>query len=285
LLRVRLSAFLFALTSAALAVDQQVSIAPETVLVPSGKLRLKAFLWKPAGPGPFPSVLFCHGSGDADAGHTAGLSIAEAAEKLAPVFLKHGYAFMYLFRRGQGPSADQGAFIQDILQREEAAKGKEARQHLQFVLATTDHLDDVLAGLSFLKTESAIDAKRVAIAGHSFGGQLALLAAERDNTVRAAVAFAAAANSWERSSELRDRLLSAADKSSAPIMLIQAANDYSTAPGYALAGELERLRKPHLLKIYPSIARTSEDGHNFLYLAIPQWEDDVFRFLDEHVKR
>ena len=96
--------------------------------------------------------------------------------------------------------------MQDILRQEEAAKGKEARQHLQFMLATTDHLDDVMAALSFLKTAPAIDAKRIAIAGHSFGGQLTLLAAERDNTVCAAVTFAAAAGSWERSPELRERL-------------------------------------------------------------------------------
>ena len=59
-------------------------------------------------------------------------------------------------------------------------------------------------------------------------------------------------------------------------MLIQATNDYSTAPGYALANELGRLRKPHLLKIYPPVGKTAEDGHGFLYLAMPQWEDDVF---------
>jgi dipeptidyl aminopeptidase/acylaminoacyl peptidase len=156
---------------------------------------------------------------------------------------------------------------------------------LQFVLATTDHLDDVMAGLSFFQATSAIDPKRIAIAGHSFGGQLTLLAAERDNTLRAAVTFAAAANSWERSSELRERLLTAVNEATAPIMLIHAPNDYSTAPGYALAGELERLHKPHLLKVYPPVGRTSEDGHNFLYLATPRWEDDVFKFLDEHVKQ
>lgn len=138
-------------------------VAGQTVVVPSGNLRLKAFLWKPNGPGPFPAVLFCHGSGGPDATHTAGLPMTEAAEKLAPVFLKHGYAFMYLYRRGQGLSADQATFIQDILQREEASKGKEARQHLQFVLATTDQLDDVMAALSFLKTAPAVDAKCIAI--------------------------------------------------------------------------------------------------------------------------
>jgi carboxymethylenebutenolidase len=270
--------------SVALAADQSASIASETFVVPSGKLRLKAFLWKPSGTGPFPAVLFCHGSGGADAGHTAGLAITEAAEKLAPLFLKHGYAFMYLFRRGQGLSADQGPFMQDILRHEETAKGNEARQHLQFVLATTDHLDDVIAGLSFLKAAPAIDPKRIAITGHSFGGQLALLAAERGNILRAAVTFAAAANSWTQSSELRERLLTAVNTATIPIMLIYADDDYSTAPGYALADELERLHKPHLLKIYPPLGRTSEDAHNFLYFAISQWEDDVFKFLDEHVK-
>ena len=287
LLKARTLAFLLALVSVAVARadDSPTPVVPQTVVIPNGKLRLKAFLWKPSGPGPFPAVLFCHGSGGPDADHTGGLPMPEAAEKLALLFLKHGYAFLYPLRRGQGLSADQGPFIQDILKREEAAKGKDARQHLQFVLATTDHLDDVMAGLSFLKATPAIDAKRIAITGHSFGGQLTLLAAERDNAIRAAVMFAAAANSWEQAPELRDRLLAAADKAAAPIMLIQAVNDYSTAPGYALADELERLHKPHLLKIYPPFGRTSDDAHNFLYFAISQWEDDVFKFLDEHVKR
>ena len=283
-MKLRKLAFLFAPFSVALAIGQAAAPVHDTVVIPSRKLRLKALLWKPAGPGPFPAVLFCHGSGGADADHTAGLPMTEAAKKLAPLFLKHGYAFLYLFRRGHGLSADQGPFMQDILQRQEAARGKEARQHLQFVLATTDHLDDVLAALSFLKTVPGIEAKRIAIAGHSFGGQLTLLAAERDNTIRAAVTFAAAAGSWERSPELRKRLLTAVDKATAPIMLIQAANDYSTAPGQALADELTRLHKSHILKIYPAVGQTADDGHNFLYLAIPQWEHDVFGFLDEHVK-
>ena len=174
--------------------------------------------------------------------------------------------------------------MQDILQREEAMKGKEARQHLQFILATTDHLDDVLAALAFLKARPAIDTRRIAIVGHSFGGQLTLLAAERDNTVRAAVTFAAGAGSWKRSAELRERLRAAADNATAPIMLIQAANDYSTAASCSLADELERLHKPYLLKICPPVGQTSDDGHNLPYLAIPQWEQDVFGFLDEHVK-
>jgi len=269
----------------AVVIGQPASIVPETVVVPSGTLRLKAFFWKPDGPGPFPTVLFNHGSGGADADHTAGFRTTEAAEKLAPLFLKHGYAFFYLCRRGQGLSADQGPFMQDLLQQEEAATGKEARQHLQFLLATTDHLDDLMAALSFLKTAPAIDAKRIAVVGNSFGGQITLLAIERDNSVRAAATFAAAADSWQRSPELRDRLRAAASKTTVPIMLIQAANDYNTAPSKELAEELRRLHKPCEIKIYPPVGQTSDDGHNFLYLGIPQWEHDVFEFLDQHTKR
>jgi carboxymethylenebutenolidase len=258
---------------------------PQVVEFPNGHLHLKAYFWKPSGPGPFPAVLFSHGFGGNTADLTAGMQITEAAEILAPFFVKHGYAFFYPFRRGHGPSADQAPFMQDLLRREEEAKGKEARQHLQFIFTTTDQLDDVLAGLAYLKTAPGIDARRIAVAGHSFGGQLTLLAAERDPTIRAAVTFGGAAGSWQRSAELRERLLTAIRKTNAAIMLTHAENDYDTSAGRNLAEELERLHKPYVLKIYPVVGLTQDDGHGMLYLNIPVWEDDVFKFLDQHVKQ
>lgn len=258
---------------------------PDVVTIASGKLRLKAYLWRPTGPGPFPAVLFNHGSGGAAADLSAGMQISEAAEILAPFFVKHGYAFLYLFRRGHGPSADQAPFLQAVLQREEEEKGKEARQHLQFVLLGTEQLDDVMAALAFVRSAPQVDSRRIAVVGHSFGGQLALLAAERDPAIRAAVTFAGAADSWERSPELREKLVGAVRKTQAAIMLIHAENDYSTAPGRALAEELERLKKPHLLKIYSPVGLTADDGHYMLYADIPAWEEDVFEFLDRYVKR
>ena len=56
--------------------------------------------------------------------------------------------------------------------------------------------------------------------------------------------------------------------------MLQATNDYSTAPGRAVAGELEHLHKPRLLKILLAVGQTPEDGHNALYEAVPQWKDD-----------
>jgi len=77
-----------------------------------------------------------------------------------------------------------------------------------------------------------VDAHRIAAAGHSFGGQLTLLVAALDSTVRAAVAFAPAAGSWEGSSELRERMLVTVRKLTVPVMLLQAGNDYSLAPSH-----------------------------------------------------
>jgi len=279
--------FALALQFSAVALAQTVSSSvlatPQIADVRSGDLHLKGYFWKPAGRGPFPAILFNHGSGADDPQHTAGRTMAEAASDLAPVFLRHGYAFLYLCRRGQGLSADQGPFTQDLLKQAET-KGADARKQLHYQLITGTQLDDALAGLTFLKTVREIDPKRIAIVGHSFGGMLTLLSGDHDSTIRAEVAFAAGANSWRASQELRDRTLAVVGKTAAPIMLVYAANDYDTTPGKDISAELDRLHKSHLLKIYPPIGKTSDDGHSLLYLGVSEWKPDVFHFLDDNVK-
>ena len=257
---------------------------PEIVEFPSGNIQLKAFLWRPSGAGPFPAVLCNHGSGGPDALHTSGMTMREAAETLGPVFVKHGYVFLFPCRRGQGLSADQGRFIQDALNEEEKDKGSDARQKLQLALMAGPQLDDTLAALSFLKTRAGVDSHRIAVIGHSFGGQLTILDAEHDRDLRAVVTFGAAANSWAKTPELRSRLLTAIDNVAVPVMLIHAANDYDTSPGRDLATELQRHQKRHILKIYPAVGETPDDGHSQVYRAVPQWETDVFGFLDANLR-
>jgi dipeptidyl aminopeptidase/acylaminoacyl peptidase len=121
--------------------------------------------------------------------------------------------------------------------------------------------------------------------GHSFGAQLALLQAERESAIRAVVTFGAAAGSWDESAEVRSRMLVAVDEITVPVLLLHTANDYSLAPGRAMASELARLSKPYVLQIYPPVGNSPSDGHNFIFTNIPLWETDVFAFLEEYLKR
>ncbi len=258
--------------------EGQMPAGPDTVVVPSGTLKLHALLWRPKGRGPYPAVLFNHGSG------TTPERQSEQAATVGPVFARHGYVFLFLFRRGSGLSVDQGPSAADLMDRELAAHGQEARNVLQLRLLETDQLSDALAGLAFLRALPGVDARRVAVAGHSFGGSLTLLVAERDTRIRAAIVFGGSAGSWERSPTLRERLLAAIGRTTAPVFFIQAANDYSVAPARALSAEMVRLGKPHRDRIYPPIGQTADDGHNFVYLGVSIWEPEVFKFLDEQMR-
>jgi carboxymethylenebutenolidase len=260
-------------------VDAQVPSAPDTVVVQSGGLGLRALLWKPHGSGPFPAVLFNHGS----YGSGAPLKPEEPAA-LGPVFARHGYVFLFLFRRGIGLSSNQGTADGDLMARALAEHGQEGRNRIQLELLETDKLDEAMSALAFLRALPVVDPDRVAVAGHSFGGSLTLLLVARDSALRAAVVFSGSARSWGPSPELRARLL-AAVRHTAPVFFIHAANDYSTTPGEALAAEMQRLGRPHRLRIYPAVGRTTHEGHNFVYRSVATWEPDVFAFLDQRLRR
>jgi carboxymethylenebutenolidase len=253
---------------------------PEIIVVHSGALQLRGLLWRPKGKGPFPAVLFNHGRGLTP--QTEGR--VEGITRLGNVFVKHGYIFMALFRRGEDLSADQGIFMGQLLERERAAKGDEAANRLQLRLMESDHLADALAGLAFLRAMPDVDRRRIAIVGHSFGGSLTMLIAEREKSVRAVVNFAAAAASWDGSAELRERLIAAVAQITAPVFHIYAENDFSVAPGIVLATEMKRRSKPYRLKLFPRFGKSPDEGHWFVYLGVPIWQHDVFSFLDKHMK-
>ena len=287
-MKIRWVVLVLALASAlAAGAGGEASGGPDSVVVPSGALKLRAWLWRPEGQGPFPAVVFHHGSGrarDTVAGQDDQRGFERQAAALGPVFARHGYVFLYLFRRGAGLSAGQGAYSGDLLDRELKVHGEEAYSRLQLRLLETDELSDAIAGLASLRSLPDVDARRVVVAGHSFGGSLTLLVAERDANLRAAVDFAGAARSWARSPQLRARLLAAVGRTTAPVFFIHAANDYSIAPAKALAAEMARLGKPHKVRIYPSFGHSAGDGHGFVHLSVATWEPDVFAFLDERTR-
>ena len=271
--------------TSALAATAAAHASPETVVIHNGSVTLHALLWRPQGRGPFPAILLNHGSGRTPEELERLGPYERQADILGPVFARHGYVFLYLFRRGVGLSADQGSNAVVLMNREFAAHGQEARNALQLRLLETSEMSDALSGLTFLRALPGVDARDVAVIGHSFGGSLTLFMAEREPDLRAVVIFSGAGYSWDRSPELRARHLAAVARTAAPIFFIHAENDYSLAPGKALDARLQQLGKPHRLKIYPPIGHTVDDGHAFLYLGVNTWEPDVFAFLDEHMRR
>jgi dienelactone hydrolase len=252
---------------------------PETVTVKSGALTLRALLWRPRGGGPFPAVMFNHGS--YSAGDPLGSGDAPA---LGTVFARHGYVFLFLCRQGVGLSAAQGTAGGDLMARALVAEGQAGRNRVQLQLLEIEELNEAFAGLSVLRARPEVNVRRIAVAGHSFGGSLSLFMADRDPTLRAVVTFGGAAGSWEQSPELRARLLAALSRTPAPVFFIHAANDYSIAPGKALAAEMQRLTKRYALKIYPAFGRSTREGHDFLFRNVGTWESDVFSFLEQSLQ-
>ena len=84
---------------------------------------------------------------------------------------------------------------------------------------------------------------------------------------------------------LRERLLRAVGRMPAAALFVYAKNDYSIAPGPALAAEMQRLGRSYALKIYPPFGADTRAGHNLVFRSVRTWEADVFAFLDTHLQR
>jgi dienelactone hydrolase len=266
-----------ALSRASIATGQGVP-RPDTVIVHSGRLALRGLLWRPHKAGPLPAILFNHGSYE-----TRDSSIMLEAAVIGPVLAAHGYVVLVLFRQGVGLSVGLDSSGGDRLAQARLRGGQAAHNAMQLELLEGSEMDEAMAGLRLLRGRADVDPNRVALLGHSFGGSLALLMAARDTSIRAVVSFSGAAGSWEQAPELRVRLLAAVRQTSTPIFFNHAANDYSTASGVTLAAEMERLGRPHQLRIYPSFGHTPQEGHNMVFHDPSIWEADVVGFLSDHL--
>ena len=244
----------------------------QTVDYTSGPLTLRGQVFKPAGPGPHPAVLFLHGGGD---------DYTKEVAAVGPLYARNGFVLFVPFRRGQGLSVGRGEWINEPLRREFDANGGPARMRLMAQLLVTEQMDDVLAALKYLEKQPYVDAKRIAVAGNSFGGILAVFSAERASGIRAVVASAPAAQNWARGPELREKLLSAARNAKVPVFFFQAANDYNLDPTEKLAAEMMAAGKPQVRKIYPAFGMSVEEGHGFGYFGGQVWGSDVFAFLSQ----
>jgi carboxymethylenebutenolidase len=257
----------FFVTWTASAADQ-----PQEVTIPAGPTRLHGCFWTPDGPGPYPVMIFNHGSeknpapcGPPDLGY---------------FYQKKGFAFFTFQRHGHG--ASPGEYIMDLQARAYRAHPfSQGAAQAEAVSLQELYNKDVEAAVVWLKEQKWVDAQHIAMTGISFGGIQTILTAEKGLGIRAFLPFAPAAQSWNP--VLADRLKRAVRLARAPIFIIQAQNDYSLEPSKVLGKELEKKGSPNRAQIYPSFGTTTQDGHWVFGShrdGIAVWAPDVNAFLD-----
>ena len=237
---------------------------PELITFKSGDLALKGFVWKPEGSGPFPAIVWNHGS-EKQPGTVA---------SVAPYFVSRGYVFLVPHRRGQGQSA--GTYIMDQLH----AAVSPAQRSRMLVALHEVHLQDQLAALAYLRSLPYVDQNRLVVMGASFGGIQTMLAVERRSGYRVAIDCSGAAQTWRGSPDLRARLTAAASKATIPVFFLQAENDYDLAPNRALSEEVKKTGQSMEIKTYPIFGSTAQEGHSFCWRGVNTWGPDALKFIE-----
>ena len=194
----------------------------EQVRYRSGDVELAGTLTMPEGDGPFTAVLLLTGSGPQDRDET--IFEHKPFLLLADTLTRAGYAVLRADDRGVGGSGG--------------------------TLATAGYdglTDDALAGVEYLKGRPGIDPARIGLLGHSEGGYLAPLAAQRSGAVAFVIMMAGPAVSGEEVLALQNRLLFEAagappDQVDAQVAYVHELADLLRAGDYPAAEALTRKR-------------------------------------------
>lgn len=235
---------------------------------PSGKLKLPCWIYWTAGNGPFPVMIWNHGS------EKNPLSQAE----LARFYTDHGFLFCAPIREGHGNAP--GDYILD-LQKQILARGINDQSLAQAVALHDRFNKNVVDAVAWVKAQPFVDHNRIFMSGVSFGGIQTLLTAEKGLGIRGFIPFAPGAMSWAIQ-PLQQRLVRAAKNAKAPVFLLQAKNDYSTGPSERLGPILKTLGPPSGNKLFPPFGSSHQQGHGAFAcwaLGTTLWGDDVLHFL------
>jgi dienelactone hydrolase len=253
-LAVLLAAPLLGTVDSSALVQNDGAFGKERVTFKSGDLTLVGYLFRPTGTGPFPIVIWNHGS-------EPNPGASRQFDGVASIFVPAGYAVFAPMRRGHSDS--EGEYIVTAREREAARNGEAAGRRLANRLLETSQLQDQLAGLEFAKHVPFVDRTRVVVAGCSFGGIQALLGAEAAVGYRAAISISPAALNWGHNPDLETRLKKAVERIDIPVFLIQPAKDASLGPARVLGPMLERRNASSRSKIYPAEGPEDQQQHCF----------------------
>ena len=234
-------------------------------------LSLVGFLDKPEGAGPWPALLWNHGS---EKNPAAGPQFSTVASYFVP----DGYVVFAPQRRGHGES--QGTHIIGDVKFTARLQGRDAANRQLVRLLQSEQLRDQLAGLAFVQQLPYVDPERIVVAGCSFGGIEALLGAESRAGYKAAVSISPGSLSFEKNEILKARLVQAVGRIDIPVLLIQPARDASLAPSRILGAEAARLGKPLTTRVYPATGPKKEQKHCFGGASgMRVWAEDAKAFF------
>lgn len=218
----------------------------------------------PSGSGPFPAVVLLHTCGGMRTGHTT---------SWAYQFVARGYA----------------ALVVDSF----TPRGGPACQLPYFFPATLDEVvADAFGALDVLRRHPGIDARRIGVAGFSYGASAALRTSSagyrrRAGGFGAAVAFyplcvGPRSDSHERSNNLYADI-------EAPTLILMGEDDNDTpsvAANCARAADvLRRAGRPVSINLYPGAGHVFDAGPTRHPVAAVKATDDMFQFFAMHLGR
>ena len=272
LARILLSALL-CLAPAAAHGQAPAASAYTEVFYPSGGLRIQAYLYKPAGDGPFPVVIYNHGS------RTGNERRSVPFEHIGRLLTEAGYAVLVPERRGYGRS-DGPTWTEEV--------GRD--MGAGFVARLQAETDDVLAGLEYLRTLPFVAANRAGIMGWSFGGIVTMFAVSRSTAFAVAINQAGGALTWNGNASVRGALVAAAERATTPTLLLVAQNDRTTGSITTLAEIYKQRGVPHRMVLYepftPQRAGAAAPGHAvFSDQGLEVWKADVLEFLGTYLRK
>ena len=252
----------------------------EEVTYQSDGLKIKAFLYRPAGPGPSPAIIVSHGSRRQEE-----MAAQNRYEWLAYRLARLGYLVLVSERRGYGGSEGEGV-VGGLM-------GAASERSLRYGLP--GEVKDVIAAADYLKRRPDVDGERIALVGKSLGGFVSLLAAAQRPDLRAVVSLAGGFGVGDRmmgpemlfvERQLRD----AADKIEIPTMVMHAENDRVVPVQFSrlVAEELQRRGVRAVAKVYPppKVGGKEREGHTLFdgVDGMPIFWRDFTDFLAENLK-
>ncbi|TMG80739.1 MAG: alpha/beta fold hydrolase [Betaproteobacteria bacterium] len=266
-----LLAVFFCIAPAVADVQSEAGPAYSEVFYLSGNLRIQAYLYKPDGDGPFPVVIYNHGSRD-------GREAASVPfQYIGKMLTRAGYVVLVPERRGYGKS-DGSMWRQDV-----------GNDPSSLITRLQAEADDVLAAIDYLRTVPSTDTNRIGIMGWSFGGIITMLAASRSAAFVVAVDQAGGALTWDGNAYLRRALVGAAEKSVTPTLFMVAMNDRTTLSITTLVEIFKTRDVPHRMIIYEPFTpaqriRVAAPGHAlFSEQGASVWESDLVQFLGRYL--